>query len=308
MKWFLAPIVLLALLFPSVASADDGREGEGLLMRVTGDVTIARDQVVSNVLVIDGTVTVDGTVEDSLTVISGTAVVNGTVRGELTVISGTLNLNTGAQVNELNLISSDLVRADGITVTGAISQHDGIEVPTGLIAALSVYFWAAMTLAVVAAGIVFAGIAGRQLNEASQTVTGDPLNALLGTAFVWVGVPIVAVLAMLTIVGIPLGLGILLFVLPVLWFLGYIVAGAWLGKLILRRGETGHPLAATALGLVLLQLGLLVPVVGGIFAAIAGIWGAGALTYRAYRAAGGKGFNGEGATPTAPAPTTPVAA
>lgn len=245
MKWLLAPIVLLALFFPSVASADDGREGEGLLMRVTGDVTIARDQVVSNVLVIDGTVTVDGTVADSLTVISGTAVVNGTVRGELTVFSGALNLNTGAQVNRLNLISSDFMRADGVTVSGAISEHDGIEVPTGLIAALSVYFWAAMTLAVVAAGLVFAGIAGRQLNEASHTMTGDPLNALLGSAFLWIGVPLVAVLALLTIVGIPLGLGILLFVLPVLWFLGYIVAGAWLGKLILpaspagrRRGDT----------------------------------------------------------------------
>jgi hypothetical protein len=309
MKWLLASLVLLAVLFtPAVASADDGRKGDGVLMRITGDVTVAKDQVVSNVVVIDGTVTVDGTVQESLTVISGTAIVNGSVHGDITVISGTLDLRSGAQVASLNLIDSDLVRADGVTVTGAISQHDGIEVPTGLIAALSVYFWLALTATIIAAGLVFAGIGGRQLNGAAQVMTGDPLNALLGGVFLWIGLPIVAVIAMLTLVGIPFGLGILLVALPALWFLGYIVAGAWLGNIILRRDTTAaHPLLATALGVLLLQLGLLVPVVGAVVAFLAGAWGAAALTYLAFRAAGGKGFKASGASPMAPGSTTVMA-
>jgi hypothetical protein len=110
------------------------------------------------------------------------------------------------------------------------------------------------------------------------------------------------VLVMLTVVGIPLGLGVLLVVLPIAWFLGYIVAGARLGKFILQRNDaTGRPVAATTLGLVILQLGVLVPVVGGIAMVIAGFWGAGALAYSAYRAAGGKGVStSTPATPAAP--------
>jgi hypothetical protein len=87
-----------------------------------------------------------------------------------------------------------------------------------------------------------------------------------------------------------------------MWFFGYIVAGAALGKLILHRGDNaGRPFVATTLGLVLLQLGLIVPVIGGIVAMVAGAWGAGTLTYLAYRAAGGKGFSPEG--PSAPVAT-----
>src|SRR5436190_16851714 len=93
MKWFLASLLIVfALVLPATASADDGKEEKGLMLRVTGDVTIAKDQTVGAVVVIDGTATIDGTVTDSLTVINGTAIINGTVREDVTVIAGTLDL------------------------------------------------------------------------------------------------------------------------------------------------------------------------------------------------------------------------
>jgi hypothetical protein len=306
MKWFLASVfVVLALLIPSTAFADDGKDDKGFTMRITGDLTVAKGETVGTVVVIDGTATIDGTITDSLVVIDGTAVVTGSVQGDVTVISGTLDLRSGARVDNLHLISSDFLRADGVTVTGAIDQSDGIEVPAAFLAALSVYFWAAMTFAIVVSGIVFAAVGHRQLNEAARLFTGEPSNTLIGAVSFWIGVPILAVLAMLTIVGIPLGLGVLVFVLPAVWFLGFIVAGSWLGQLILnRRGSEGRPIAATVLGLVLLQLFVIVPVVGAFVALLAGVWGAGALTYMAYRAAGGKGFGSASAGQT-PVATTP---
>ena len=54
-------------------------------------------------------------------------------------------------------------------VTGAIEQRDGIEIPSGVLAALSIYFWLAMTLTVIVAGLVFAAIGSRQLNEAARS-------------------------------------------------------------------------------------------------------------------------------------------
>ena len=300
MKWFLAScLVVLALLLPATASADDGREGEGLILRVTGDITVAKDQTVGSLVVIDGNATVDGTVKDSLTVISGTAVVNGLVGKDVIVVSGTLDLRTGSEVRDIHLIKSNLLRADGVSVTGKITDRDGFEVPSGFMAALSIYFWVALTVAAIVAGVVFAAVGGRQLNEAAHAMTEEPANSFVGAVCLWIGVPLLAVLAMLTVIGIPLGLGILLIVLPALWFLGYIVAGARLGQLILSRNEgNGRPIAATTLGIVLLQVGVLLPVAGALVAFVAGTWGAGALAFTAYRAAGGKGFGR--AAPTQP--------
>ena len=80
MKWFLASLfIVFALLLPAIASADDGKEDNGLTLRVTGDVTVAKGETVGAVVVIDGNATIDGTVTDSLTVINGTAIVTGTV-------------------------------------------------------------------------------------------------------------------------------------------------------------------------------------------------------------------------------------
>jgi cytoskeletal protein CcmA (bactofilin family) len=308
MKWLLASVfIVFALLLPATASADDGKEDNGLTLRITGDVTIARDQTVGAVVVIDGTATIDGTVTNSLVVINGTAIINGTVQDDVTVISGTLDLRSGAHVEGLHLFDSQLIRADGVIVSGAIEQSDGIEVPAGFLAALSIYFWVAMTLTLVVAGLAFAAIGGRQLNEASRLFTGEPTNTLIGAVSFWVIAPLLAVAAILTLVGIPLGLGMLVIVLPAAWFLGYIVAGAWLGKLILHRGDdTGRPFAAVTLGIVLLQLSVIVPIVGGLVALLAGVWGAGTLAYMAYRAAGGKGFSSSNGTPVITANPSPA--
>lgn len=309
MKWLLASLlVVAALVLPATASADDGKnDTNGFTLRVTGDLHIPPSEIVGAVVVIDGNVTVDGTVTDSLTVISGNAIINGTVKGDTTVISGTLDLRSGAQLEGINLIDSDFLRADGVTVVGAIDQRDGFEIPAGVLAALSVYFWVAMTFTVVVSGLVFATIGGRQLNEAVRVSTAQPSNTLIGTVAFWLVVPALAVGAMLTLVGIPLGLGVLLFVLPAVWFLGYIVAGSAIGKLVLHRSHnTGRPFAATVLGLVLLQLGLIVPVIGGIVALLAGVWGAGALAYLAYRAAGGSSFSPEGPAPVATQTPSPA--
>ena len=61
------------------------------------------------------------------------------------------------------------------------------------------------------------------------------MNSVVGGVFLWVALPIVAFLIMFTVVGLLLGLTVLLFVLPIMWVLGYIVAGARLGLAITGR-------------------------------------------------------------------------
>ena len=64
----------------------------------------------------------------------------------------------------------------------------------------------------------------------------------------------------------------------------------------LGREDTGKPLLAAALGVLILQLLVIIPVVGWVIAAIAGLWGAGALAYYAFAAAGGRSFEGPAST------------
>ena len=65
-------------------------------------------------------------------------------------------------------------------------------------------------------------------------------------------VPLIAILAMITIVGAPLGLAILLVVWPAAAYAGYLVAGIWIGEWLIvpataakrRSGRTSRPWSA----------------------------------------------------------------
>jgi hypothetical protein len=300
-------IALLALLpsGPALAQEDD-RSQEGLILRIDGDVVIGAGETIESVIVIDGDLTIEGTVEEFALVIEGNATVlsGGVVENDLTAVSGDIDLRDGAQVHDIYSFRGDITRASGATVTGEVEERESFRFAAAVIGIFSVIFWIAMTIAVIVAGLVFAAIGGRQLRAAGSAMTGDAVNTIVGVVSVWVGLPILAVIAIITVVGFALGLGVLVFVLPGLWFLGYIVAGTRLGVAIvggLGREAGERPLLGAATGLIILQLVVLVPVIGGLIVALAGLWGAGALAFIAYRAAGGKGFGGAPA-PAAEAP------
>lgn len=285
---------------PGVAAAEDGNTG--LLLRVGGNAIVAPGEQVGTVIVIDGDAVINGTVSNGVLVIDGDLRVSGNVQGTVTVISGSLQLLAGSTVEDVSLIRSDFERASGATVSGRIDRQNNVGLAGGIIALFSLLFWAAMTVAVVVAGLVFAAVGGRQLLSSTRTMTGEAVNAILGVVFVWIGLPIVAGLAIASLIGLPLGLGILLFLLPALWFLGLLVAGTRLGLAIVRavgRGSGDHPYLAAFVGLLILQVIVLLPVLGALVVFLAGVWGAGALAVTAFKAAGGKGFD---ASSTAPAP------
>lgn len=294
MKWIFAVLLAFAIgMAPAQAFAADD-EPDDLLLRIGSDVVIGPGEVVGAVIVIDGNLTIEGTVEDTALVIDGNAIVRGTVQEDLTVISGDIDLEAGAQVNNVTSIRGDLRRDSSAIVSGEINERDNFRFFQGIAAVFSILFWLAMSVAVIVSGLVFAAVGGRQLTEAMRVMTGDAVNTILGVVFVWVALPIVAVLALITVIGIPLGLGILLFLMPVLLFLGYIVAGAKLGATLTKlsgREAGGHPFLATFIGLVLLQAIILIPILGGLVAFLAGVWGSGALTVIAYRGAGFKGVS-----------------
>lgn len=309
MKWILAlTIALTVALSPSAALAAPGdAEDDDFLMRIGADVVIPEGETAGSVVVIDGNVQIDGSVRNTVVVIDGDATVTGTIEGDLTVISGTINLQSGSSVQNVTSIRGDLFRDADAVVTGEVNERDNFQFFQGVAAIFSFFFWLGMSVAVVAAGLIFAAVGARQLTTSALSMTGDAVGSIIGVAFVVIGLPVLAVIAIATLIGLPLGLGLLFFLVPALWFLGYIVAGTRLGLAITRasgREPGAHPYLATFVGLVIFQGLILIPVLGGLVAAVAGTWGAGALAATAFRAArsGGKPLAPQPATGSEPQP------
>jgi hypothetical protein len=300
-------IALLIALIPSstLAQQADGG-GDDLLLRINGEARVERTESVGTLIVIDDDAYVAGTVRDAVVVINGDATVTGTVEGDITVISGALDLRSTATVKDVNLIGSDLTRASGAVVSGSVTERgDFFFVLPGL--AFGILFWIGMTIAVIVAGLLFAAVAGRQLRGFSGLISEHTGGTLLASAILWIGVPVVAAVAMVTLIGIPLGIGLLVFMLPVLWFLGYIVFGTWIGSFLVTRGgqpREGRPYAEAALGLLVVQVAALIPVLGAITLVLGGIWGAGAIAFSAWHTWRGPRVTPEQTPPAATA--TPV--
>jgi hypothetical protein len=157
----------------------------------------------------------------------------------------------------------------------------------------SALLWLSITLLVVVAAVLFAAIGGRQLTGAGNLIRERPLGSAVAALIAGLTLPLLAVLAIVTLIGIPLGITMLVVLLPVMLLLGHIVAGTKLGAVLLdavkRPTAAEHPYLAAALGVLLLQLFTLVPFVGGLVAFLAGLLGTGALVLYALRAWRGTG-------------------
>jgi cytoskeletal protein CcmA (bactofilin family) len=284
MRWrLLLPLVTIALLlFPGVALAQGATSTDDFLLRIDGPITVNANEQVGTVMVISDNAVISGVVTNDLIVIDGDATITGTVEGTVTIISGTLNLNGNSRVaGDVNVVDSTLNRAPSAAVDGSVN-HGSFNWSGWELFAFSAYLWISFTIALIVAGLIFAAVGGRQLMAAGDLMSRQTGSAILAAVIVGIGIPIVAVIAMATVLGIPLGLGLLLFLIPALWFFGYLVAGAKIGVTILRQQSSEHPYLATTLGIILLQAISLVPFLGGLVAFLAGIFGTGALVLLAW--------------------------
>ncbi len=279
----LALLVAFAALLPTTAFADSGDQG-GFALRLHGTYTLPPNESVGSVVVIRGDADIAGTVRGRLTVISGNADIAGNVNGAVTVIRGTVTLEAGSHVDHVTIIRGTVNRQEGSVVDHGINRR-GFGFFRG---AFFWLLWLGMTLTIVIAGLIFAAIGGRQLARAAAVLTSDFPYTVLGALAIWIVLPILGLFALISVIGIPVGLALLLAVLPLLWLLGYIVVGARLGEALLSLGGSArpadHPYVATTLGVILLQIVLLVPVAGWLAAFLAGVWGSGALAVAGWQA------------------------
>ena len=105
---------------------------------------------------------------------------------------------------------------------------------------------------------------------------GDDLAVTLGWggAFLFL-VPIAAIVACVTLVGLAVGIGTM-FIWIVALYASQVFAGAWMGeKLMGARGTTPQLIGSMALGLLILRVGFNLPYVGGWIGFATIVWGLG---------------------------------
>ncbi len=268
----------------SVHPQEVTKEGvRDLLVRIGGPVHIGPLDSAWTIGVINDSAVIEGRIGEGLVVVNGTARLSGSVGGSVVIVGGHIDLAPGARIGrDLVLYRSTVTRAEGAVIGGETIDEAGFSFGRRFL----VFAWIGFTVALTAAAALFAGIGGGLLDRGATALRKAPGLAAAGTVVTFIGLPFVAFLALVTMIGAPLGLGILVILLPALWVLGYLVAATWFGRLLLpllkAHESPGRPYAAATLGVIAAQLVGLIPVIGGLLALGAGALGAGVLASLAW--------------------------
>jgi hypothetical protein len=285
---FASLVFIAAIAAPVALAADETLPHSGrVLMAFGGDIAVPAGEQADVVFVADGDADIAGTV-NTLTVIDGNATVHGATVENVIVISGTLALEEGSEVlNDVRSIESTVTQADDVVVGGDIKGLDAELIALGAFLGPAMLLFAiGMLLASLLAGLLLAGLASRQVRAAERVISQEPLPVFVIGLVAAIAIPVLAVVALITIVGAPLGLGILFGILPALAFVGFLVAAIFLGEELLgtrKEPMAERPYRAALIGIVILQVVGIVPFIGGLVTAVASILGVGAILLLCWR-------------------------
>lgn len=275
--------LVLLLLLAAPAYAQERPIGDRSIV-LSGPVEVKRSEAVDNVVVLEGPVKIAGTVRGNVVALGGPVSISGRVGGNVVTLSERAALTPAARVGG-NLVygAEQPAIPAGATVAGRV---EGLNLdPAGPFDfATRAALWAAVSISTLVLGLALLWLAPRAADaalESARTRVGPAIGWGLALFF---GIPTVAGLALVTLVGIPLGLGLLLALLPLYW-IGY-TAGAWLlGRLLI--GPPRSRAVAFLAGLGILRALALVPVIGGLPWLVATIAGLGVLLVAVWQARAG---------------------
>lgn len=272
------PVVGLALtlLLALPASAQDGGPDfdENDQIVLTGRLLVASEDTVDSAGIFNGSALIEGTVRESVFVLNGDAEVSGTVRGDVVVVNGDLVVRSGATI-EGDLITQGTPEVEeGATVRGdrqSVTTRFDFE-GWGLAGRFA--WWIGYSVSVLVLGLLLLAFVARlaeSVRAVVRTRTGASIGWGLGLFFL---IPIAAVVLLITVVGLPLGIFVLL-ALALIYTLGYTVATIGLGSRIVNESQSRFLVFLA--GWLILRLLALIPFVGGLVWLIASVWGLGLL-------------------------------
>ena len=205
-------------------------EAESAIVVISGDVTVARGETVDGVYVVSGDATIAGEVDGDVIVLSGDVLVSGRIDGDLFTAGGKARLLPSAEVTgDVGYGDEHPQVALDARVHGDVTKQDWPDLG-GVFAGVGGFvIWLAMTLSLLVFGALLLLIAPRAadaLEARSRERLGPTIAIGIAIAIV---LPVVAFIAAITLVGLPLAIGIGLALLP-LGTVAYLVSAYALGR------------------------------------------------------------------------------
>ena len=263
----------MALAAPVAVSAASARgDADDTVVVISGKVVVDRGETVEGVFIANGDARIAGRVDGDVIILSGDALVSGTIEGDLFTASGTAHLLPSAEVTgdveygdehpQVALdarVRGDVTKQDWPDIGGVVSWIGGFLV------------WLAVSISALVLGALLLLIAPRAADslEARSRERIGPTIAI-GIAILIV-LPVAAFVAAITVLGLPLAIGIGLALLP-LGAIAYVAAAYALGRRILKPPR--ERMLAFLVGLAILRVAALVPFLGllvGLAALIVGL-------------------------------------
>ncbi len=253
---------------------------------LSGDAVVPRGRVVGQVVVFSGSANIAGVVRGDVVVLDGPVTVAGQVSGDVVALDGVIRLQATAQVGGDVLGGDAVTVVQGATVGGQVRQgvsftlSDTTRVLGALLAS------AAMAASILIAGLVLLLFAPRGADRVAHAGLSAPFASIGWGLVLVIVIPLAAVAAAATIIGLPFGLAVLLG-LGLLWLVGQTWLTYTLGRLLVRepRSRVGALFAGWGIGA---AIGL-VPFLNVVWWGLGSIFGIGAMTVAAWRARRGDG-------------------
>jgi hypothetical protein len=282
-----AVLIALVVLAPVALAADPMPHNGRVLVSTEGDFTLAADDQADVVVVVNGTGTILG---EANTVV----VVDGALDLQGARVETVFAVRSPVEIGADSVVLGDVMTLDSLVhqtgnadIQGNVTDLPSMLVGFGVVLAPALLLlWVGFGLAMIVAGLLLAGLAARQVRQAEAIISHEPVMAFATGIVGLIAFPLVAVLLIVSLVGAPLGVAVLLQVWPLVAFVGYLVAGIWIGEWVLRRMSPEQirerPYLAAVIGLLILGFMGIIPILA-IVTALASLAGFGAVLLLAFR-------------------------
>ncbi|MGZ5295439.1 MAG: hypothetical protein ACXWYT_00800 [Actinomycetota bacterium] len=267
-------------------SPGPGTESAGNQVVLLGRVVVPQGQSVGEVVVFSGRVAIEGIVRGDVVVVDGPITVSGQVSGSVVALDGSVRLLGTAQVGGDVLAHDRVVVSPGAAVQGRMTEGVTFNISRPLRAVAAFVSWLAVALSTLLLGLLFAFVAPRGLDRTADAGrTAGWASAGWGVTLA-LGVPVLSLLAVASVLGVPLGIGLLLSIVLLSLF-GVVVTAQTLGRALVDRER--HAMTAFLAGWAIETVIGLIPYVSGAVFAAAAIFGLGATMVAVWRARGPRG-------------------
>ena len=268
---------------------------------LTGRLEVAAGETYDTAVIFDGPLLMDGTVLHDAVAFNGDVIVTGSVGGNVVALNGRVVVQEGAHVGG-NVTSKEAPEIAPGTVAGTISHGTNFDVHWGRVFG-RVFLWFVMSGSVFLLGIVLTLLLPRAADAAADAAVRRVGPSIGWGAAGFFGLPVLGVLALVTVVAGAAGLGLLLALL-LIYTVAYTVGAYALGRILVKPPR--HRFLAFLAGFAILRVAALIPVLGGLLFVLTAGWGMGAAIVAAYRAGRGRTEAPSALPGVTPPPTPPM--